>query len=200
MRLSDTPEIMQHYGSEIVVGGSGNDIIYGRENKSYDGSLDTNSIDFLVGEGGSDQFYLYGGESLAIGGVGDDVFVVRGTAQDTEIYGDFLHADINDMGINTNYADKVYIDWVYDADSIAEISGTNGQGVVVWNDDLGARVEIYDAEELIFRTEDGNWDAGISIGETAVVGTGTDPDDPLSWKNAITVRASHIVMITSALC
>jgi hypothetical protein len=41
---------------------------------------------------------------------------------------------------NLNYADKVYIDWVYDSDSIAEISGTNGQGVVVWNDDLGARV------------------------------------------------------------
>ena len=49
--------------------------------------------------------------------------------------------------------------------------------------ELGARVEIYDAEELIFRTEDGGWDAGISIGETAVVGIGTDPDDPLSWMN-----------------
>ena len=36
---------------------------------------------------------------------------------------------------------------------------------------------------MIFRTEDGGWDAGISIGETAVVGMGTDPDDPLSWKN-----------------
>ena len=78
-------------------------------------------MDFLVGEGGSDQFYLYGGENLAIGGVGDDVFVVRGKAQDTEIYGDLLHADINDMGINTNYADKVYIDWVYDSESIADI-------------------------------------------------------------------------------
>ena len=183
MLLSSVPEIIQHYESEVVVGGSGSDIIYGRENKYYDSSLESNSMDFLVGEGGADQFYLYGGENLAIGGVGDDVFVVRGKAQDTEIYGDLLHADINDMGINTNYADKVYIDWVYDSESIAEISGTNGQGVVVWNDELGARVEIYDAEELIFRTEDGGWDAGISIGETAVVGIGTDPDDPLSWKN-----------------
>ncbi|MDA9023347.1 hypothetical protein N9I56_07680, partial [Alphaproteobacteria bacterium] len=161
IRLSG--ELSQHYPSEIVGGGSGNDIIYGREGKEYDSALDTNTIDFLFGQGGSDQFYLYGGENLAIGGVDDDVFVVHAKEQDTEIYGDLLHAETNDLGINTNYADKVYIDWVYDSDSIAEISGTNGQGVVVWNDDLGARVEIYDAEELIFRTEDGNWDAGISI-------------------------------------
>lgn len=36
---------------------------------------------------------------------------------------------------------------------------------------------------MIFRTEDGNWDAGISIGETAVVGIGTEANDPLSWMN-----------------
>jgi len=112
---------------------------------------------------------------------------------ETTIDEQYINPSLNEYGLpnygsaagttNTNYADKVYIDWVYDSESIAEISGTNGQGVVVWNDDLGARVEIYDAEELIFRNEDGSWDAGISIGETAVVGTGTDPDDPLSWKN-----------------
>ena len=86
MLLADTPEIIQNYESEIVVGGSGSDIIYGRENKYYDVSQETNTMDFLAGEGGSDQFYLYGGENLAIGGVGDDVFVVRAKAQDTEIY------------------------------------------------------------------------------------------------------------------
>ena len=130
------------------------------------------------------------------GGEGDDTFYVSTTAQTTSIVADDERDPgdgqfyLNDNGlpdygttVNTNYADKVYIDWVYDSRGIAEISGTNGQGVVVWNDDLGARVEIYDAEELIFRTEDGGWDAGISIGETAVVGIGTDPDDPLSWKN-----------------
>jgi len=33
MLLSSVPEIIQHYESEVVVGGSGSDIIYGRENK-----------------------------------------------------------------------------------------------------------------------------------------------------------------------
>ena len=186
------------------------DFVRGSDNSDrlYTAAFDRNPDDELVPEveedivyslsgwQGDDILHIGGGVNQIWGGVGDDTFYVSATAQTTSIVADDERDPgdgqfyLNDNGlpdygttVNTNYADKVYIDWVYDSESIAEISGTNGQGVVVWNDDLGARVEIYDAEELIFRTEDGGWDAGISIGETAVVGIGTDPDDPLSWMN-----------------
>ncbi|MDA9023255.1 hypothetical protein N9I56_07215, partial [Alphaproteobacteria bacterium] len=170
------------------------------------GEVDEEVIYILSGRDGDDVIHSGGGTNLLFGGDGDDIFYVSGDTQLTSIVADvettideqYINPSLNEYGLpnygtaagttNTNYADKVYIDWVYDSDSIAEISGANGQGVVVWNDDLGARVEIYDAEELIFKLsedDEGNviWDAGISIGETAVVGTGTDPEDPLSWKN-----------------
>ena len=180
---------------DLAVGTGGQDQLY--SSAFLTGEVDEEVIYALTGRDGDDIIHSGGGTNLLWGGEGDDTFYISSDSQLTSIVADneqlvdgmYTNPSLNADGlpafdtVNTNYADKVYIDWVYDADSIAEISGTNGQGVVVWNDEFGARVEIYDAEELIFRSDDGGWDAGISIGETAVVGIGTDPDDPLSWKN-----------------
>jgi Ca2+-binding RTX toxin-like protein len=172
--------VIQDYATYVVVGNDDANYLIANQ---PDDAEEQDEV-FVFSGAGSDVIEVNAANGIVEGGLGDDVIYINAVAGDKMVFGDiFLGDDGGVRSTNTNYADKVYIDWVYDSESIAEISGTNGQGVVVWNDDLGARVEIYDAEELIFRTVDGDWDAGISIGETAVVGTGTDPDDPLSWKN-----------------
>ncbi|MDA9022977.1 putative Ig domain-containing protein, partial [Alphaproteobacteria bacterium] len=172
--------VIQDYATYVVVGNDDANYLIANQ---PDDAEEQDEV-FVFSGAGSDVIEVNAANGIVEGGLGDDVIYINAVAGDKMVFGDiFLGDDGGVRSTNTNYADKVYIDWVYDSESIAEISGTNGQGVVVWNDDLGARVEIYDAEELIFRTEEGGWDAGISIGETAVVGTGTDPDDPLSWKN-----------------
>jgi len=127
-------------GSAIAAGKGGDDVLF----SLYTDDIATMST--LAGAEGNDWFELQGGNVLSLGGIGDDVFVIRdnGNELDAELYGG---EDFDTLYIDYLYED-IWNDAVFNVDGSGEISLDQ---VRADGTEYRQAISFYDFEKVVFQ-------------------------------------------------